>query len=77
MLEAKAIKFATLKLEGEAHEWWYHGLITLGHSNITTYEDITQIWIRRFDRKYLEIHFRELAQLKQIGTPNAYIEEFQ
>lgn len=37
MLEANAIQFATLHLEGEAHEWLYHGLVTLGHANITSY----------------------------------------
>ncbi|KAH9320737.1 hypothetical protein KI387_015376, partial [Taxus chinensis] len=26
MLEEEAIKFATLHLEGIAHEWWFHGL---------------------------------------------------
>jgi hypothetical protein len=36
MTETKAISFATLHLEGEAHEWWYHGLVTLGHSHITS-----------------------------------------
>jgi hypothetical protein len=32
-----AIKLATLHLDGEAHEWWYHGLVTLGHVGITSY----------------------------------------
>jgi hypothetical protein len=31
----------------------------------------------RFDQKDLEIHFRELAQLRQTGTPEAYITYFQ
>ena len=30
MTETDAIKLATLHLDGEAHEWWYHGLVTLG-----------------------------------------------
>jgi hypothetical protein len=33
--------------------------------------------MERFDRKDLETHFRELAQIKQVGTPDAYITEFQ
>ena len=33
--------------------------------------------MERFDRKDLEIHFRELAQLKQIGSVEAFISEFQ
>jgi hypothetical protein len=41
MTEAEAIKFATLHLDGEAHEWWYHGLVTPGHATITSYLDFT------------------------------------
>jgi hypothetical protein len=77
MTEAKMIKFSTLHLDGEAHEWWYHELLTLGHSNITSYEDFTQRPMDRFDRKDPEIHFRELAQLRQTSTPEAYVTEFQ
>ena len=34
MMESKAIQFATLHLDDEAHEWWYYGLVTL--QRITT-----------------------------------------
>jgi len=61
MSEANAIQFATLHLEGKVHEWWYHGLVMLGHRNITSYEDFTQRRINRFDRKNPDIHFKELA----------------
>jgi hypothetical protein len=67
----------TLHLEGEAHEWWYHGLVTLGHSRITSYRDFTDRLMDRFDRKDPEIHFRDLAQLRQTGTTEAFITEFQ
>jgi len=77
MFEAWATKFATLHLEGEVHEWWYHGLITMEHSSITSCVDLAPRLINRFDRKYLEIQFKELAQLQQTGTPAAYISEFQ
>jgi hypothetical protein len=76
MTEAEEIKYATLHLEGEAHEWWYHGLVTLGHTNITSYVDFTQSLMDKFDKKDPEIHFRELAQLRQTGTPEAYITYF-
>ena len=33
--------------------------------------------MERFDRKDPEIHFRELAQLKQTGSVEAFISEFQ
>ena len=64
MMEVKAIKFATLHLDGEAHEWWYHGLVTLRHVNITSYLDFTQKLMERFDKKDLKLRFKELPQLK-------------
>ena len=33
--------------------------------------------MERFNRKDPKIHFRELAQLKQIGSVEAFISEFQ
>ena len=77
MTETEAISFATLHLEGEAHEWWYHGLVTLGYSHITSYREFTDRLMDRFDRKDPEIHFRDLAQLRQTGTAEAFIMEFQ
>jgi len=41
MMEVEAIKMVTLHLGGEAHEWWFHGLSTLGHAKVTPYEDFT------------------------------------
>jgi hypothetical protein len=41
MTEAEAIKIDTLHLDGEAHEWWHHGLVTLGHADITSYVEFT------------------------------------
>jgi hypothetical protein len=77
MTETEAISFGTLHLEGEAHEWWYHVLVTLGHSRITPYREFTDRLMDRFDRKDPEIHFRDLAQLRQIGIAEAFITEFQ
>jgi hypothetical protein len=77
MTETEAISFATLHLEGEAHEWWYHGLVTLGHSCITSYREFTDRLMDRFDRKDPEIHFKDLAQLRQTGTTEVLITEFQ
>jgi hypothetical protein len=42
MIETDAIKLATVHLDGEAHEWWYHGLVTLGHVGVTSYLNFTQ-----------------------------------
>ena len=42
MTEWEAIKIATLHLEGEAHDWWFHGLTTMGHAWVKAYEDFTR-----------------------------------
>jgi hypothetical protein len=76
MSKTKAISFATLHLEGEVHEWWHHGLVTLGHSHITSYRDFIEILMDMFYRRDLEIHFRDLAQLRQTDTTKAFITEF-
>ena len=68
---------ATLHLDGEAHEWWYHGLVTLGHNTISSYSEFTQKLLEQFDRKDPQIHFRKLYQLKQTGSIEAFISEFQ
>ncbi|KAH9293373.1 hypothetical protein KI387_041420 [Taxus chinensis] len=77
MYEEEALKFATLHLEGVAHEWWYHGLITQGHGSITTLEEFSLCLTERFDRTDLDMHFRELAQLKQEGSLERYISDFE
>ena len=61
MNETKAISFVTLHLEGEEHEWWYHELVTLVHSHITSNREFTKRLMDRFDRKDPKIHFRDLA----------------
>ena len=66
-----------LHLEGESNDWWLHGIKTFGHDNISSYEEFSKSLVERFDRKYPEIPFKELAQLKQIGTLEAYMLEFQ
>ena len=77
MTEKYSIKFATLHLDREAHEWWYHKFMTLGHNTINSYSDFTQKLMKWFDKKDPEIHFRELGQLNQIGSTEAFISEFQ
>jgi hypothetical protein len=51
--------------------------VTLGHSRITSYREFTDRLMDRFHRKDPEIHFRDLAQLRQTGTAEAFITEFQ
>ena len=38
MVEEDALKMAILHIEGEASDWWFHGLITLVHDHILSYE---------------------------------------
>jgi hypothetical protein len=64
MTEAEEIKFSTLHLDGEAHKRCYHGIVTLGHAIISSYVEFTHILMDKFDKKDIEIHFRDLAQLR-------------
>lgn len=64
MSKVNAIKFGVLQLDGVAHDWWYHRLLSLQHDQITSYQDFVDHWIERFDRKDLEVYFRELVQLR-------------
>ena len=37
MVEEDALKMAILHLPGDANEWCFHGLKTLGHDQVKTY----------------------------------------
>ena len=63
--EMEAIKVAVLHLKGEAHDWWYHGISTLGHANVTAYSEFIRRLVEGFDRRYPEAPFTGLAKLKQ------------
>ena len=67
--EMEAIKIVVLHLEGEAHDWWFHGLSTLGHANVTEYSEFTRRLVERFDRRDPEAPFMGLENLKQSGNP--------
>ena len=77
MTEIEAIKYATLHLEGVAHDWWYHGMVTLQHNQVTEYQDFVDRLVERFDKNDLEVYFQELAQLKQTSNLEYFIGEFQ
>lgn len=64
MAEEDAIKFAALHLDGIAHDWWHHGMVTLQHDRITTYQEFIDRLVERFDKRDPELYFRDLAQLK-------------
>jgi hypothetical protein len=52
-------------------------MMMLGHSHITSYREFTERLMDRFDRRDPKIHLRDLAQLRQTGTAEAFITEFQ
>ena len=66
-----------LHFEVEFNDWWFHGLRTLGHYHISSYEGFSKALIEIFDRKDPKLLFKELAQLMQLGTPKAYMLEFE
>ena len=57
MTEFEALKYATLHLDGAAHDWWTHGMITLQHNHVTTYQEFVDRLIERFDKKNPEVYF--------------------
>lgn len=69
MKEVEAIKMAILHLEGEAHNWWFHKMSTLGHATVTSCDNLTQRIVKHFHRRDSKSHFRELTQLKQTENP--------
>ena len=77
MVEEDALKMAILYLEREVIDWWFHGIRTLVHDHILSYEVFSNALMDRFERKDLELPFKELAQLKQVGNPKAYMLEFE
>ena len=76
VLGMEAINIAALHLEGEAHDWWFHGLSTLGHANVIAYSEFTRRLVERFDKRDPEAPFMSLAKLKQSGNAKTYISEF-
>ena len=60
----EAIKIAALHLEGEANDWWFYGLSTLGHANVTSYAEFTRRLVEIFDWRDPEAPFFELAKLE-------------
>ena len=48
--DIEAIKIAALHFEGEAHNWWFHWLSTLGHINVNTYVVFTRRLVERFEK---------------------------
>ena len=68
---------AILHIEGESSDWWFHGLRTLGHDHILPCDGFSNALMEIFERKDPELPFKELAQLKQVGTSEAYMLEFE
>ena len=42
-------------------------MVTLGHDRINSYVNFMEIHIDHFDRKDLELKFKDVAQIEQIG----------
>ena len=57
MKESDVVQFTSLHLEDVAYDWWYHGMTTQGHDQVTTFDDFSQRVIDRFDLKDDEEYF--------------------
>lgn len=61
MTELDELTISTLHLEREAHDWWFHGLTTMGHAGVTTYKDFTRRVLENFKRRDPKEHFGEMT----------------
>ena len=75
MAEREAMNIATLHLDGEENDSWFHGMKTLGNYQVTTYDEFTRRMIDKFEIRDPKTSFRELAHVKQTRTHEAYISE--
>ena len=50
---------------------------TLGHDQVVTYEEFTRKLTYMFYQRDPDISFQDLAHIRQVGTPEAYISKFQ
>ena len=76
MVEEDALKMDIFHLDGDANELLFHGLKTLCHNKVNTYREFVDRVLERFEQKDPEVSFKELAQLKKVGTPIEYMFEF-
>lgn len=72
----EVIKIATLHLEAEAQDWWFHGLSTLGHANVIAYSNFTRMLVERSDQRDPQAPFMGLENLRQSCNLETYIFEF-
>lgn len=77
MEEGKIIQFATMQLEGVACDRWHHELVSQDHAMTHSYEEFFKRLITQCDRKDKKVHYKELAQLKQVGHLESYINGLQ
>ena len=57
MEKMDAIKLESLHIDGEAIDGWFHGMNTLFHGQVVTYEEFSRKLIERFDQRDPDIYF--------------------
>ena len=55
MPKEEAIKYVAINLYGPTHERSYHGMVTLGHNQITSNEEFIMKLIERLDTRDPEL----------------------
>ena len=60
MKKSDAVQFKSLHLGDTTYNWWYHGMTTQGHEQVTIFDDFSQRVIDRFNLKDDEEYFKEL-----------------
>ena len=65
-----------MHLEGVAYYWWHYGFVTEDHGLITSYETFIYKPITHFDRKNIEVYYKDLAQLRKGSSLDDFIDKF-
>lgn len=77
MTEEEAINFASLHFDGDALEWWRHGMSNQGYGSITSFKEFTRQLVKKFDQKWENNYFWDLNALRQTNTVDEFVVEFQ
>lgn len=75
-MEEDTTHFASLHLEGDALEWWRHGMVSQGYSHISTFDEFARRLAKRFDRKGEDDYFQDLIALRQSGAVDEFMTKF-
>lgn len=76
MVEEEAINFASFHIEGDALEWWHHGMVSQGYAYITMFKEFIRWLVKRFNQKKENDYFKYLNLLRQTEIVEELVIDF-